>query len=484
MRHLVALLTTSDLQGLKRLVYIVDNEMLPADSLDTEFVIVVNTQDEYYYNKVLEENFSLRVVRTSSNGTAARGKNSCQELMLKEGFDYLTQFDADDILYPTFLVSLQEHIRRMPGLDVLGIIPVDYCDYNDVNEGHVFKLSESITASVWGISLTSVDGDRQSRGVGRHSTLFSAEHSTPSQDYFILQSRKACKIMMDETMVQAEDHLQSFKYLAEHQKGKLLYVQTMSSDMYFIDKTFPGSVQKTTQEWDYVSALKEKVLEYVPEWRSSFAELPCLYIDLYLNHVDKETWLKTLFKSNKKRAPLIYLPSFERVDILNDDMLLVDFMSQDHCEDLIALSDRHGGWAPLPGDIHPAQEIRMKELGEWIRLEKHWLEYVEPIISAHWEGCSMYGLRDAFTMRYSLDTQTSLTHHCDNSLVTGSVKLNNNYEGASLVFPRQKFNNNDIPVGKMLLFPGQVTHGHHVTELTSGVKYSLTAWSKTNPYDN
>jgi hypothetical protein len=27
------------------------------------------------------------------------------------------------------------------------------------------------------------------------------------------------------------------------------------------------------------------------------------------------------------------------------------------------------------------------------------------------------------------------------------------------------------------LFPGQVTHGHYVDELTKGVKYSLTMWT-------
>ena len=39
------------------------------------------------------------------------------------------------------------------------------------------------------------------------------------------------------------------------------------------------------------------------------------------------------------------------------------------------------------------------------------------------------GLRDAFVMRYSMDTQTSLGFHTDASLVTGSVKLNGDYEG-------------------------------------------------------
>lgn len=295
MKHLVALLTTSDLEGLKRLVYIVKNEVIPSPALNTDFVIVVNTLKDDYYEQVLAENFPLRVVRTESKGTAPKGKNTCQELMLKEGYDYLTQFDADDILYPTFLLSLAEHLRRMPGMDVLGIIPCDTLTEWETNEGHNFKANDTLHGSVWGISLTRLSNSY--RGVGRHPYLWdsSPEGGCASQDYFILQSRKACEIMMDESMVQAEDHLQSFKYLGAHQRGELLYVQTLSSDMYLIDRSFAGSVQSSTT-FDYVTRLKEEVPKYVPEWRSCFGELPCLYIDLMMNHIEKEKWTIKVLK--------------------------------------------------------------------------------------------------------------------------------------------------------------------------------------------
>ena len=297
-KHLVTLLTTSDLEGLKRLVYIVENEVIKASNLETEFIIVVNTLDDEYYEKVVDENFTLKVVRTESNGTAAKGKNTCHDLMLEGDYDYLTQFDADDILYPTFLLSLEEHLRRMPGLDVLGIIPADVLQPEKLDLGHVFKASDSLWGSLWGVSLTSLDGDV--RGVGRHPDLYDAEGGMFSQDYFILNSRKACEIKMDESMLQAEDHLQSFKYLGAHQKGDLLYVQTLSSDMYIIDRSFPGSVQKTTQDFDYVTRLQEEVPKYVEEWRSSFGELPCLYIDLMMSHIEKAEWLKKVLQDFKK----------------------------------------------------------------------------------------------------------------------------------------------------------------------------------------
>ena len=86
-------------------------------------------------------------------------------------------------------------------------------------------------------------------------------------------------------------------------------------------------------------------------------------------------------------------------------------------------------------------------------------------------------MRDAFTMRYSMDTQTELGLHTDASLFTGSVKLNDNYAGAELVFPRQEFTNKNVKVGQCILFPSMVTHGHKVLPLRGGKKYSLTMWT-------
>ncbi len=165
------------------------------------------------------------------------------------------------------------------------------------------------------------------------------------------------------------------------------------------------------------------------------------------------------------------------VQVLDRDMLLVDFMTPSMCEDMIKIADEHGEWGSLSYDKFPAMEIRLKKLGLWDELQAHWKRVMFPVIEKHWYPMEMYDLRDAFVMRYSLDTQTSLRLHTDASLVTGSVKLNDDYLGADLYFPRQNISNRDIPIGKCILFPGQVTHGHTCTELTYGVKYSLTMWT-------
>jgi len=171
--------------------------------------------------------------------------------------------------------------------------------------------------------------------------------------------------------------------------------------------------------------------------------------------------------------------NWKNVDYFDNEMIVIDFMTQDYCEQLIDMSEKIGNWGELEGDLFPAQEIRIKKISPvlWDEMEHYWMNDIAPLVEQYWRPLKMYGLRDAFTMRYALDTQVSLALHHDASLVTGSVKLNDDYQGAEVVFPRQGFSNKDVPVGRCILFPGQVTHGHECTQLISGVKYSLTMWT-------
>jgi GR25 family glycosyltransferase involved in LPS biosynthesis len=162
------------------------------------------------------------------------------------------------------------------------------------------------------------------------------------------------------------------------------------------------------------------------------------------------------------------------------------FLSAQNCNYLIKRAESHGGWAPLPGDAFPAYEIRLKEFAPDV-YEKL-VEYVKTVmyktVKFVYNPLDLKGLKDCFIMRYTMDTQRSLGLHHDTSLVTGSVKLNTGYSGGILQFPRSGMTNENIPLGHMMIFPGQVTHPHLCTELTSGVKYSLTLWTKRTEQDN
>lgn len=171
--------------------------------------------------------------------------------------------------------------------------------------------------------------------------------------------------------------------------------------------------------------------------------------------------------------------------IVDQDMITMSFLTPEYCNKLIELAEQKGTWTPMPGDKFPAQEIRLWDIDPKLfeDFEIHWQKHIKPIIEEYWSPMMHYNIRDAFIMKYTLDTQKSLALHTDASLVTGSVKLNDDYEGGELYFPRQDISNIDIPVGEMLLFPGQVTHGHRCDDLISGTKYSLTIWTSRHRGD-
>ena len=188
-------------------------------------------------------------------------------------------------------------------------------------------------------------------------------------------------------------------------------------------------------------------------------------------------------ENEKKYMKQLYQRMYEfsyvkttKYEKLSDDIILIDFMSRDMCENMISLAEKEK-FHIMEGDKVPAQELRLKRIDMWEDLEKHWTSTIRDIVYEFWNPCHLYGLRDAFIIKYEMDKQRELRLHNDASLVTGSVKLNDDYTGGVLEFPRQKIDNRDIPVGKCILFPSQVTHGHQSTKLESGIKYSLTIWS-------
>lgn len=182
-----------------------------------------------------------------------------------------------------------------------------------------------------------------------------------------------------------------------------------------------------------------------------------------------EMYLKVYPKRN-----YLQIPGYK---IIANEMLLIDYKTPEQCQELIDIAERHGGWEPHYADLFPSHDIHLKELGLMEEADDFFKVVVKPIIEKYWKPMLHTHLRKAFAMKYSPDTQKTLGLHNDSSMVTGSVKLNDDYEGATLYWPRQGINNKDIPVGKMVLFPGMVTHGHYVDELKSGTKYSATFWT-------
>ncbi len=213
------------------------------------------------------------------------------------------------------------------------------------------------------------------------------------------------------------------------------------------------------------------------------AETGCYSCVLHGNgsEEDKKAYQKLVNQVLNKGAVIpINIAKYNKIWTVSDDIVAFEYMTPQMCADLIGACDDRGGWEPKPDDAYPAQEIRINSLcpNLYKHLETHLTKNIWPQLEAYWPPMSMYGIRDFFAMRYSLDTQTELALHNDASMVSGSVKLNENYQGAELTFPRQHFTNRHVPVGVMLMWPGQVTHPHVCEPLEEGIKYSLTLWTK------
>jgi hypothetical protein len=99
-----------------------------------------------------------------------------------------------------------------------------------------------------------------------------------------------------------------------------------------------------------------------------------------------------------------------------------------------------------------------------------------PRLRTVWPFVDYHGLRDVFVIKYAMGEQESLRIHHDVAQLSGSVKLNDTYDGGELDFPRQGFTNQEVAVGDLLVWPSLVTHPHRTNQLRAGVKYALTVW--------
>ena len=293
MKILLTLLTSNDLPRLKRLISSVQKQN-PVEGFELEPVIVLNTLDEDYAWSVVEADLPFPLIRTESNGKPGMGKNSCLDYFMQTDCDFVSQIDGDDFLYPTYLQSLANHINHFPCIDALGVIPLDYIS-NGAAAGHTFKIHNGSEAGVWGCSIVP-----PSKGSGPGVSHVFTEDLPRSVDSIILQSRKSAVIKMHETLPVGEDHLYTYQLLAEHQKGRLCYMQTMSSDLWIQDCTTPNSVQDQHSQSEHVESLRELTLQHVEKWRSSARELPVIYKDLLLDQYEKETFIKNITKEHSK----------------------------------------------------------------------------------------------------------------------------------------------------------------------------------------
>ena len=163
---------------------------------------------------------------------------------------------------------------------------------------------------------------------------------------------------------------------------------------------------------------------------------------------------------------------------VGDEMYVLPFLTPDYCATLVEAAEAIGGFEPDPGDPVPGREVPIARLSPAVfeAMENDIGLRIWPQLQTEWEYIDFHGVNDAFIIKYERGGQESLRIHHDVAQVSMSVKLNDDYEGAELDFPRQKVTNVDLAVGELLVWPSLVTHPHASLPILSGVKYSLTIW--------
>ena len=157
---------------------------------------------------------------------------------------------------------------------------------------------------------------------------------------------------------------------------------------------------------------------------------------------------------------------------------MVPFCTPTFCATVIRSAEAVGAFEPQPHDPVPGHEVSLAlispRLFEAVEIDlgvRIW-----PQLQTVWPYIDYCGLRDVFVIRYAMGEQEHLRMHHDIAQVSGSVKLNDDYDGAVLDFPRQHVTNEPTSVGEMVAWPSLVTHPHQTTPLRSGIKYALTIW--------
>jgi hypothetical protein len=178
-----------------------------------------------------------------------------------------------------------------------------------------------------------------------------------------------------------------------------------------------------------------------------------------------------------------------KVEEVATDILCIEYWKPEFCKLITDTADQINQYESRPEDPVPGQELRIDKISRdlYISFCKHWKQVIQPILSEFYmlptEQWFM-GWRIPFIIKYEMNKQRYLRPHMDGSLVTGTVRLNDEYTGGDLVFPRQKYRNTKVPVGSMLVWPSSIQHIHYSDELKSGTKYSLVAWTKNHKQES
>jgi hypothetical protein len=174
------------------------------------------------------------------------------------------------------------------------------------------------------------------------------------------------------------------------------------------------------------------------------------------------------------------------------DIIITPFFTKEYCDEIVTFCKNYRDFFKNTGDYgdaYPNYSLGFQMIGDMVYYNyiKHFSERIIPIINETylWDR-NIQGFFYPFINRFEEGAQTSMPLHNERSTVSIVVKLNDDFVGGGLNFPRQEFNTKDLEVGTAIFFPGCVTHPHFVEKIDSGERYTMVGftfpptWQKNN----
>jgi hypothetical protein len=163
-----------------------------------------------------------------------------------------------------------------------------------------------------------------------------------------------------------------------------------------------------------------------------------------------------------------------------EDILHSPFLTKEFCQTLFDFAKDFDNWTTNRADFnYSTHDCHLKTVAPvfYDIISDALDEALFPRVAKWWQ-VNPFEVSDMFIVKYSEQTQTKLSYHHDQSYISSSIKLNDNYSGGVLNFPHKNYDNSSLSVGDIIFWPSQVTHLHGSSSLTSGEKYSITIWTK------
>jgi hypothetical protein len=170
---------------------------------------------------------------------------------------------------------------------------------------------------------------------------------------------------------------------------------------------------------------------------------------------------------------------------VHKDIIITPFWTEEFCKQLVEISKFYSTnfkntikWGGSE-EIGAWKDLALNHISDvtFLNYCRHYKRDIIPIMSEVFgKGVQTFGWFTPNILRYD-NPGDCISSHYDVSWITLNIKLNNDYQGCDLVFPRQGFDAAKVPLGYAMVWPSLTTHPHHSTPLISGTKYAFSSWT-------